>query len=131
MGMQVTSLSMGNTIPAAARQELPQEKKPPLPAELKAAAEQAEASLPVNASGQTLQKPQFPDIKQTATELERVSQAFDRRFKFIIDHESREILIKVIDNTTDKVIKVLPPEELQRLHSRIRETIGFLFDTMI
>jgi len=29
------------------------------------------------------------------------------------------------------VIKVLPPEELQRLHSRIRETMGFLFDRMV
>jgi flagellar protein FlaG len=42
-----------------------------------------------------------------------------------------EIIIKVIDNETDKVIKVLPPEELQRLHSSIRDTIGVLFDKMV
>ena len=123
MGMQVTSLSMGT-------QEIPEvlqnlEKRPPLPAEQKAAAELAEAYTPPNT------RPNLPEIKQTVSQLERVSQAFDRRFKFIIDSESREILIKVIDNETDKVIKVLPPEELQRLHSRIRETIGFLFDTMV
>ena len=129
MGMQVTSLSMGT-------QEIPEvhqnhEKRPPLPAEQKAAAEQAEAYSPPNTGSASNQKANYPDIKRTASELERVSQAFDRRFKFIIDSESREILIKVIDNETDKVIKVLPPEELQRLHSRIRETIGFLFDTMV
>ena len=123
MGMQVTSL--GN-IGVAGQPELPYEKRPPFLAEKKAA-EQAEASLPVIGS----RKPQSPNIKQTTSELERVSLAFDRRLKFIIDQESREILIKVIDNETDKVIKVLPPEELQRLHSRIRETIGFLFDRMI
>ena len=74
---------------------------------------------------------QYPELKQSARDLEQVSLAFDRRLKFIIDQESREILIKVIDNETDKVIKVLPPEELQRLHSRIRETIGVLFDRMV
>ena len=71
------------------------------------------------------------DIKTTAQELEHVSLAFNRRLKFIVDHESNQIIVKVIDNETDKVIKVLPPEELQRLHSRIRETIGFLFDKSV
>ena len=133
MGMQVNSFSAGgNPVIITTQADLPpvpqsQEKRPPLPAEQKAAAEQ-EASLPLPGNN----KAQVPsEFKQTASELERISLAFDRRLKFIIDQESREILIKVIDNETDKVIKVLPPEELQRLHSRIRETIGFLFDTMV
>jgi flagellar protein FlaG len=29
------------------------------------------------------------------------------------------------------VIKVLPPEELQRMCDKIRETIGFLFDEKV
>jgi len=41
------------------------------------------------------------------------------------------VVVKVIDGETDKVIKVLPPEELQRLHVRIREAIGLLFDEKI
>ena len=135
MGLQVASFSAGGG-PAviAAQPDLPpalQEKKPPLPAEIKAA---SQAEAPLNLPGSA--RDQAPaevkaGLKQTASELERISLAFDRRLKFIIDQESREILIKVIDNETDKVIKVLPPEELQRLHSRIRETIGFLFDAMV
>ena len=123
MGMQVVSLSMGSGIPAA--QELPAEKRIPLPAEQKIDIKELEAALP------GIVKSNTPDLKQTTTDLERISLAFDRRLKFEIDQESRQILIKVIDNETDKVIKVLPPEELQRLHSRIRETIGFLFDKMV
>jgi flagellar protein FlaG len=122
MGMQLTSLSLGHV---AAHQELPQEKRPPLPIEQKAAARQAEVTL--LGSGKT----QTQELKQTASDLEQISLAFNRRLKFEIDQESREILIKIIDNETDKVIKVLPPEELQRLHSRIRETLGFLFDRMV
>ncbi|MCL2834586.1 MAG: flagellar protein FlaG, partial [Treponema sp.] len=71
------------------------------------------------------------DIKSTAKELERVSLAFNRRLQFVVDNESHDITVKVIDTETDKVIKVLPPEELQRLHQRIRDTIGFLFDQKV
>jgi flagellar protein FlaG len=60
-----------------------------------------------------------------------VSLAFNKRLKFVVDHQSHEVTVKVIDEETDKVIKVLPPEELQRLHSRLRETIGFLLDEMV
>ena len=125
MGMQITSLSMGNSAAIAVQADAPQEKRPPLPMEQRVSAKEAEISLPGGA------KPQVQELKQTTSELERISLAFDRRLKFVIDQESKEILIKVIDNETDKVIKVLPPQELQRLHSRIRETLGFLFDRMV
>ena len=126
MGMQVSYLSSGNSI--LSQQESPQEKRPIVFTEQKAAGEQAEATLPSFLSGA---KKQAQDFSKVTTDLERISMAFDRRLKFIVDHESRDIIIKVIDNETDKVIKVLPPEELQRLHNRIRETIGFLFDKMV
>ena len=71
------------------------------------------------------------DVKATVKELEHISYAFNKRLKFEVDHESKEVIVKVIDTETDKVIKVLPPEELQRLHQRIQETLGFLFDQMV
>jgi flagellar protein FlaG len=70
-------------------------------------------------------------IQDIARNLEQISLSFNRRLQFVVDHMSNEITVKVIDKTTDKVIKVLPPEELQRLHSRIEETIGFLFDETV
>ena len=41
------------------------------------------------------------------------------------------IVIKVIDANTDKVIREIPSEEIQRLQARIRETVGLLFDETI
>jgi flagellar protein FlaG len=89
----------------------------------KAAIEQFESSLPGNRD--------MGEIKATTADLERISLAFNKKLKFMVDHESHEIVVKVIDPETDKVIKVLPPEELQRLHGEIRETLGFLFDERI
>jgi uncharacterized FlaG/YvyC family protein len=71
------------------------------------------------------------EIFDIAKSFEQISLSFNRRLQFVVDHESNEISVKVIDRATDKVIKVLPPEELQRLHSRIKETIGFLFDEIV
>jgi flagellar protein FlaG len=125
MGLQISSLGNLGSIVVSAQQEFSKEKQTPLPMEEKVSSEKTESSLPGNL------KSQVQDIAKTASALEQISLAFNRRMQFIIDQESREIIIKVIDNETDKVIKVLPPEELQRLHSRIRETIGFLFDRMV
>ena len=125
MGMQIYSLTGANGIAVPAQKEFSTEKPPPSPLEQRVALKQAEPLLPGN------QKPQAPDLKKTTSDLEHISLAFNRRLKFVIDHDSKEIIVKVIDNETDKVIKVLPPEELQRLHSRIKETIGFLFDRMV
>jgi len=89
--------------------------------------EQFAASLPGNnAAGSETKK-----YSAATAELERVSLAFDRRLQFVVDHQSNEVIVKVIDRETDKVIKVLPPEELQRLHSKLKETIGFLFDQQV
>jgi flagellar protein FlaG len=70
-------------------------------------------------------------ILNITRDLEHIGLSFNRKLQFVVDHESNEISVKVIDKATDKVVKVLPPEELQRLHARIEETIGFLFDETV
>ncbi|MDR2552478.1 MAG: flagellar protein FlaG [Treponema sp.] len=123
MGIQIAVA--GNGIP---QQELPQERVfaktvQSRSSELRAVvAERIRESLP----GGRRNLP--ADIM---ADLEKVSLAFNKKLKFEVNHQSRDVIIKVIDPQTDKVIKVLPPEELQRLHSRLKETIGFLFDERI
>jgi flagellar protein FlaG len=76
-------------------------------------------------------KPNPALIEQTVREIEEFSSYLNRRLKYSINQELGQVIVKVIDSETDKVIKVLPPEELQRLHARIRETIGLLFDKTV
>ncbi|MDR1931084.1 MAG: flagellar protein FlaG [Treponema sp.] len=94
--------------------------------------EKIQASLPGSQASQPGNHgAKLPEIQDTAADLERVTLAFNKKLRFVVDHQSHEITVKVIDPQTDKVIKVLPPEELQRLHRRLKETIGFLFDERI
>ena len=97
--------------------------------------------LPGDFHGQTVRQPaaKQPEtsktkpqvIHSTANDLEQIGLVFNRKLQFVVDHKSNEVIVKVIDKETDKVIKELPPEELQRLHSNLKETIGFLFDERV
>ena len=124
MGMQITSLSGTST---AVQYGLSGDKRmrPTLLGERSAGSKQLESTQSENRETQPL------NLRAAASELEQISQAFDRRLKFVIDQESSRVRVKVIDNETDKVIRELPPEELQRLHGRIKETIGFLYDRTV
>ena len=85
--------------------------------------------VPLPGTGQKEFKPQI--IHSTVADLERISLVFNRKLQFVVDHNSKEVTVKVIDKDTDKVIKELPPEELQRLHNNLKETLGFLFDERV
>jgi flagellar protein FlaG len=71
------------------------------------------------------------DLEKNLDILRDAFQMFNRRLKFSVNKEIDRVVVKVLDGTTDKVIKEIPPEEIQRLVARIRETIGILFDEEI
>jgi len=60
-----------------------------------------------------------------------ITSIFNRKLKFFVNHTTNQVVVKVIDGETDKIIKEIPPEALQRLHSRMREAIGLLIDEEI
>ncbi len=71
------------------------------------------------------------DISAAIQELTQVSLAFNRRLQFSVNDKLDAVVVKVIDKETDKVIKEIPPRELQIVHERIREALGLLFDERI
>lgn len=80
------------------------------------------------APDEATKKNPITEIHTIASQIEQVSHTFNKKLKFEVEPQSHEVIVKVIDPLTDKVVKVLPPEELRRLHDRIREMIGLLFD---
>ncbi len=56
---------------------------------------------------------------------------FNKKLKFSINQELNQVIVKVIDGSTDEVIKEIPSAELQRLQAKINEAIGLLFDEKI
>ena len=78
------------------------------------------------------QKPQKRiDVERYLRDIINYTEIFNKRLRFTINEELEQVVVKVIDSKTDKVIKEIPPEVLQRLHVRIREAIGLLIDEVI
>jgi Uncharacterized flagellar protein FlaG len=81
------------------------------------------------------------EIEQRTTAAEKASQAaeriqilgdiFDRKVQFQVNEDLHRVIIKVIDVNTEKVIREIPSEDIQRLQVRIREMTGLLFDAAI
>jgi flagellar protein FlaG len=71
------------------------------------------------------------DAERYLQDILNISQLFNRRLKFRIDSETEQVIVKVIDGETDKVIKEIPPQELQRLYRRMKEAIGLIIDEKI
>lgn len=71
------------------------------------------------------------EIEKSINLLEKTGLLFNKRLKFSINKEIDRVVVKVIDSSTDKVIKEIPPGEIQRLIARIKETIGLLVDERI
>jgi flagellar protein FlaG len=71
------------------------------------------------------------EIQRQARALEDTFLAFNHRVQLSVNEEINQIIIKVIDAKTDKVIKEIPAEEIQRMTAKIRQMIGFLVDEKI
>ena len=77
------------------------------------------------------QKVSRQEIESHAKVLEKTFLAFNRRVVLSVNDTINQVIIKVIDAETDKVIKEIPAEEIQHLIARIKETIGLLVDEKI
>ncbi|MBQ0166092.1 MAG: flagellar protein FlaG [Treponema sp.] len=70
-------------------------------------------------------------IQDTVAQLQNLSDFLDRKVKFNVNEELDRVVIKVIDPSTDKVIKEIPSAEIQEMQVRIKDALGFLFDEKI
>ena len=77
------------------------------------------------------QKVSRQEIEKQAKILEQTFLAFNRRVVLSVNDTINQVIIKVVDAETDKVIKEIPAEEIQHLIARIKETIGLLVDEKI
>jgi len=73
-------------------------------------------------------KKKVPDRKQIELALKNFKST---RFSYVLTDEVNRFIVKIIDKETDKVIKQVPSEELQKLHDNLQEALGILFDQEI
>jgi flagellar protein FlaG len=71
------------------------------------------------------------EIEHAVGQMNELAKVMNHRLSFTMDYETNDVIVKVVDADTDKVIRELPPAELQKLHKSIKEALGLLIDKMI
>lgn len=70
-------------------------------------------------------------VKAQVQQLQDISDILGRKLLFNVNEEINKVVVTVIDPSTNKVIKEIPSQDVQRLQARIRETLGLLIDETI
>lgn len=71
------------------------------------------------------------DLQHAVVQMNELAKFLNHRLSFSMDAETHDVIVKVIDADTDKVIRELPAAELQKLHKSIKEAVGLLIDKLI
>ena len=68
----------------------------------------------------------------SARELQRLSDLVTgHKLQFNVNQELDKVVVRVVDTSTNEVIREIPSEDLQRIQARMKHAIGVLFDEMI
>ncbi len=75
------------------------------------------------------------NIADTKNSVEKVLKTSDvvlgRTLQFSVNQELGRVVIKVIDPSTQSVIREIPSEDMQKLQSYLKEAVGLLFDETV
>jgi flagellar protein FlaG len=69
-----------------------------------------------------------PAPRRRAAEAEVRPASSEVGVVFEVDRESRELVIKIVDRETHKVIREIPPEEIQALREAMQSVLGTFLD---
>lgn len=69
--------------------------------------------------------------KTYVQELQRVANSLDKKVKFNVNQELGQVVVKIVDPSTDKIIREIPSVDLQKLRVTMRRTIGLIIDESV
>lgn len=72
----------------------------------------------------------YIDIKQINEAIEKANKVFNEstHLKFEVHEKTKDIMIKIIDDSTGKVVKEFPPEKLLDMVAKMWEVAGIFID---
>jgi flagellar protein FlaG len=65
--------------------------------------------------------------KRIADRLNRMNRLFDRKIQFEVPSDTKDVIVKIVDRETGKVIRQIPPPDLVKLANKIDEIHEFIF----
>ena len=83
------------------------------------------ASKPLNATEDNISKgvqaPSTDAVKQAAENGNKFLQATNQSLQFKVDDSTKEVVVKIVDNETGKLVRQIPSEEMLSFIKRMQE----------
>ncbi len=73
-------------------------------------------------------RPSQEAARVAAEQIRRVQSMLGRKVHFNVNKDLNRVVIKVIDPTTDKVVREIPTREMQSLQMHIEQALGVFVD---
>lgn len=101
------------------------------------------SATPSAASKQlTISVPDAAEVAQTLADnlskdktyiqkLQQVADSLDRKVTFNVNQELGQVVVKIVDPSTDKIIREIPSVDMQELKVTMRQTIGMIIDESV
>lgn len=74
------------------------------------------------------QKGLTEQVKQKVNEINAQLKLANHSIRFSIDDKSKDLVVKVVDTKTEKIIREIPPEEVLRLREHMKELSGMIVE---
>lgn len=71
------------------------------------------------------------EIARYIKKILKDSSLLNRDFNYSVNMETNQVIVRVVDRNTNKVVKEIPSESIQRLQDSLRKYIGLLIDKQI
>ncbi len=75
------------------------------------------------------------NLADTKADIEEIQKMADmvmsHSLQFSVNKELGQVVIKVVDPSTNKVIREIPSEDMQNIKARLKDAIGLIFDEVI
>ncbi len=78
-----------------------------------------------------LLKVSIEEAKKLAEKIEQYLSEMNVSLSFDIDDKTQDVIVKVINKETGKVIRQVPPQELLKLRQKLEELVGVLFNRKV
>lgn len=90
--------------------------------------DRGQKTAPVEAAVAT-KTPSHKEVIEAMNKMQDMVQMVSRDLNFSLDEDSGEVVIKVIDSTTEEVVRQIPSEEVLRVARAIENGESFLVET--
>jgi flagellar protein FlaG len=81
---------------------------------------------PAESASRASVKPE--DVQGEIEKLNRMVKVYNNKINFDIDSKTNQVVVKVVNGETDKIIRQVPPDEIINLSQRMDELRGMIFD---